>query len=103
MFIALDSGALIILAKSNLLVDLAKLGVVFTIDTAVFGEVVTRGIAEKHPDASHIEFLLQTLKMQIIPADITKEISYFRDPGEASSFIISEGNICLTSDIRACR
>jgi hypothetical protein len=72
------------------------------IDNNVYKEVVEVGIKEKYPDAYDAKDLLENNRIPIIPVNIEKSLSKFRDPGETSCFLLAKKQgICISSDVRA--
>ena len=100
--ISLDACSLIYLGKAGLLEYVLKVSSELVIDQEVFEEVVIRGKAEGYPDAQAIETILRKHNVPIIMVDVKQELPFFRDKGEASTFLLSgEGRGCVTSDQRA--
>lgn len=100
----LDANTIIYLVKSNLFQFFMKLvndnDVV--IDNNVYKEVVEVGIKEKYPDAYDAKDFLENNRIPIIPVNIEKSLSKFRDPGETSCFLLAKKQgICISSDVRA--
>ncbi|OLS13560.1 MAG: hypothetical protein RBG13Loki_2811 [Promethearchaeota archaeon CR_4] len=101
----LDANSLIYLTRAGLtqkFVDLADFQTV--IDKEVYHEVVERGKDRNKPDSDQADQYLKTNNIPIIPVNIDRVIGHFKDPGEASCFVLakSEG-VCVTNDIRAIK
>ena len=72
------------------------------IDTSVYNEVVEKGEAAGHEDATIARKFLEKFQVPIIPIDISSKILSFRDPGETSCYILTKSaDICISSDKRA--
>ena len=99
----LDACTLIYLIKAKIFdrfMEITDFPVV--IDSSVFQEVVVDGKANKYPDATEAEEILNKYRIPVISIDVSKELFRFIDPGETSCYLLAkEEGICLTSDDKA--
>lgn len=99
----LDANAFIYLIKTDLAEEFMKLiEEELVIDKSVHYEVIEKGIEEKYPDAYKAKDFLEKNQIPIIPTDIKSDLSFFRDPGETSCYLLAKKEgICISSDIKA--
>ncbi len=103
MRLILGANALIYLVKTNLAQEFFNLAEdELIIDKSVYNEVVEMGMESKYPDAYNAKDFLEKNQVPIIPVEIESELYKFRDPGEASCYILAKKDgACISSDIRA--
>jgi len=95
-----DSCTLIFLAKINKLAILPLLSKELYIDKEVYKESVFSGKEHGYRDAYILDrFIAETIK--VVSIDISQEIDYFGAKGEASTFLLGNGGICITTDKKA--
>ncbi|HME55087.1 MAG TPA: hypothetical protein VKM55_22970 [Candidatus Lokiarchaeia archaeon] len=101
----LDANTLIYLIKANLQDKFLQLiHDPAIIDSSVHEEVVERGIAQGHLDAIAAKRFLEENQIPIIPVDVSNDITYFKDVGEASCYnLTKQSGTCITSDTRAIK
>jgi hypothetical protein len=101
----LDTNCLIYLVKAGLAgLCYSLTGRNLVIDSDVYNEAVSKGKWIGSLDAMEIEDFLKDNNVPIIPTNIEKEITVFRDPSEAScSVLCKAGGTCITGDIVAIK
>ena len=101
----LDANTLIYLIKANLQDQFLQLiHDPAIIDSSVYEEVVEQGIARGHLDAIAAKRFLEENQVPIIPVDVSNDITYFKDAGEASCYVLAkQSGTCITSDTRALK